>query len=144
LYTIVNGMRLTLSVVAPLSVLSNWEKQVVDHCTTGSLSICVYYNTNRSMSAAQLAKFDVVITTYQTVAGEYADGTRDGPLKKKKKTERTLFDMQWKVSLVRLATTMLSPKICRGLSLTRDIQFATPRQRWQRPFLACMRKGAGS
>ncbi|KAG5635503.1 hypothetical protein H0H81_011022 [Sphagnurus paluster] len=84
-------------IVAPLSVLSNWEKQVIDHCTAGSLSMCTYYNTTRSTSASELAKFDVVITTYQTVAGEHPDGARDGPVKKKKKTERSLFDMQWKV-----------------------------------------------
>ncbi|GLB37536.1 putative HIRAN [Lyophyllum shimeji] len=83
-------------IVAPLSVLSNWEKQVIDHCTPGALSHCVYYNANRSMNAEQLAKFDVVITTYQTVAGEYADSARDGPVKKKKRAERTLFDVQWK------------------------------------------------
>jgi len=98
------------SIVAPLSVLSNWEKQIIDHCTTGALSVCVYYNTNRSLSAAQLAKFDVVITTYQTVAGEYADEARDGPVKKKKKTERTLFDVQWKARLHRASALMRSSR----------------------------------
>lgn len=83
--------------VAPLSVLSNWEKQIEDHCTPGSLSLYTYYGTNRSMSPNELAKFDVVITTYQTVTGEFPDVTKDQPVKKKKKTENTLFSVQWKV-----------------------------------------------
>jgi SWI/SNF-related matrix-associated actin-dependent regulator of chromatin subfamily A3 len=84
--------------VAPLSVLSNWEKQVEDHCVSGSLSVCMYYGTTRSMGADALRKFDVVITTYQTVAGEHFDTSVGAPNKKKKRIERTLFDVEWKVS----------------------------------------------
>src|SRR6266568_3925723 len=61
--------------VAPLSVLSNWEKQLEDHCAPGALTSCVYYGNNRGLSAAELQKYDVVITTYQTVAGEHNDSS---------------------------------------------------------------------
>lgn len=84
--------------MSPLSVLSNWEKQIEDHCTTGSLSVCMYYGTTRSMDAEALRKFDVVITTYQTVATEHSDNSSGAPSKKKKKVERTLFDIEWKVN----------------------------------------------
>ena len=78
--------------VAPLSVLSNWEKQLVDHCIPGTLTSCVYYGANRGLSA------DVVITTYQTVAGEFDDGSGTNvPARKKKKIEKVLFDVPWKV-----------------------------------------------
>lgn len=85
--------------VAPLSVLSNWDKQIKDHCTPGTLSTCVYYDTNRSMSSAELQKFDVVITTYQIVVGEHADAANTVvPSKKKKKLDRSLFEVNWKVN----------------------------------------------
>jgi SWI/SNF-related matrix-associated actin-dependent regulator of chromatin subfamily A3 len=89
----------------PLSVLSNWEEQIKEHCTAGTLSSCVYYGANRSMSPKELQKFDVVITTYQTVVGEHVDSgaVKDGlagPSKKKKKGERNLFEVQWKVGFL--------------------------------------------
>jgi len=51
--------------VVPLSVMSNWEKQIDDHCVSGVLSSCVYYGATRSMTPQELMKHDVVITTYQ-------------------------------------------------------------------------------
>ncbi|KAF9012434.1 SNF2 family N-terminal domain-containing protein [Cyathus striatus] len=84
-------------IVAPLSVLSNWEKQIQDHCNSSSLLFCVYYGNNRK-SAAELQKYDVVITTYQTVTSEHADSVSgsDGPSRKKKKAEKNLYDVRWK------------------------------------------------
>jgi SWI/SNF-related matrix-associated actin-dependent regulator of chromatin subfamily A3 len=51
--------------VVPLSVISNWEKQVEEHCVRGVLSSCVYYGATRSMSPQELMQYDIVITTYQ-------------------------------------------------------------------------------
>jgi SWI/SNF-related matrix-associated actin-dependent regulator of chromatin subfamily A3 len=87
--------------VAPVSILSNWEKQISDHCVPGKVSTYLYYGNNRSISAEDLQRYDIVITTYQTIAGEHAQAegsTGAGPSKKKKKVERTLFDVAWKVS----------------------------------------------
>lgn len=91
--------QLILCTVVPLSILSNWEKQITDHCVLGTLSSCVYYGSGRGLSAAELQKYDVVITTYQTVSGEYdeASDTGSGPSKKKKKGEKNLFEVTWKV-----------------------------------------------
>jgi SWI/SNF-related matrix-associated actin-dependent regulator of chromatin subfamily A3 len=53
------------------------------------------------MTSKQLSQYDVVITTYQTVTGESDVSSAmvgDGPSKKKKKVERALFDVKWKVS----------------------------------------------
>lgn len=91
--------------VVPLSVLSNWEKQIQDHCVPGALTYCVYYGSTRSMSAQDLQKYDVVITTYQTVAGEHenfqtnAPGASEskGPSRKRKKLDSSLFGVHWKV-----------------------------------------------
>jgi len=91
--------------VVPLSVLSNWEKQIADHCVPGSVSSCVYYGTNRAMSAADLQKYDIVITTYQTVTGEYEEG--GGGKTKKKKSDRALFEVAWKVFTPLCASILL-------------------------------------
>jgi len=91
---------LVIRLVAPLSVLSNWEKQIDDHCEKHALSYFVYYGSKRDIDPKELQKFDVVITTYQTVAGEYEAADSAGPSKKKKKIERSLFEIQWKVSYI--------------------------------------------
>ena len=52
------------------------------------------------MTPEQLKQYDVVITTYQTVAKEHGDlgkNGSNGPTQKKQKTEKGLFDMRWKV-----------------------------------------------
>jgi SWI/SNF-related matrix-associated actin-dependent regulator of chromatin subfamily A3 len=54
------------------------------------------------LSAAELQKWDVVITTYQTVAGEHSDSSAGAEgVGKKKKTEKNLFDVKWKVCVAR-------------------------------------------
>lgn len=99
-----------LTTVVPLSVISNWEKQIDEHCVRGALSVCVYYGANRNMTPQQLMTRDVVITTYQVVSGD-ADfstitqngGEGEGPAKKKKKYGKGLFDVKWKVRTIRRA-----------------------------------------
>lgn len=83
--------------VAPLSILSNWEKQIEDHCVTGTLSTCTYYGNNRNMTAQDLQKYDIVITTYQNVTGEHGNLNSESGGKKKRKIEQALFDVNWKV-----------------------------------------------
>ncbi|CDO69292.1 hypothetical protein BN946_scf184976.g11 [Trametes cinnabarina] len=86
-------------IVVPLSVMSNWEKQIKDHVKSGALTYCVYYGKNRSLSPAELKSFDVVVTTYQTVAIEHdlaSANKAEAPTAKKQKTDKGLFDVPWK------------------------------------------------
>ena len=83
--------------------MSNWEKQIEDHVQPGALTSCVYYGKSRSMTPAELKKYDVVITTYQTVTQEH-DLSLHGkggatPAAKKQKTDKGLFDVHWKVGI---------------------------------------------
>jgi SNF2 family DNA or RNA helicase len=66
-------------IVCPTSVLSNWTEQINTHVVPGKLSSYVYHGPGRITDVEKLAKFDVVFTTYGTVASEFADS-----LKKKK------------------------------------------------------------
>lgn len=73
-------------IICPTSVLSNWTEQINTHVISGKLSSYVYHGANRITDVEQLAKFDVVFTTYGTVASEFADS-----LKKK----RALASLNW-------------------------------------------------
>lgn len=87
---------LKLVSVVPLSVLSNWEKQVRDHCVPDTLSYAVYYGATRDMSATELQNYDVVVTTYQTVVGDHGN-SEETASKKRKKDTGSLFGVPWKV-----------------------------------------------
>jgi len=67
-----------------------------DHCMPGTLSYAVYYGATRDMSAEELQKYDVVVTTYQTVVGDH-NGSEEASGKKRKKDQGSLFGVSWKV-----------------------------------------------
>ncbi|KAF2732762.1 hypothetical protein EJ04DRAFT_513708 [Polyplosphaeria fusca] len=55
--------------VCPLSTRYNWEQQVKEHFRPGTLKYCVYHGPNRgSLTVEKLMDYDLVITTYETVA----------------------------------------------------------------------------
>ncbi|KAG2055432.1 hypothetical protein BDR06DRAFT_911542 [Suillus hirtellus] len=122
-------------IVAPLSVISNWEKQIEEHCVRGAISCCTYYGATRDMTPQQLSQYDVVITTYQTVTGESdvsATAVGHGPSKKKKKVERALFDVKWKRVILDEGHTIRNPKtkmakaVCRLTAQRRWVLSGTP------------------
>lgn len=46
-------------IVCPLSVLSNWQKQIQDHVVNGGLTCYTYHGENKGVTAATLASYDV-------------------------------------------------------------------------------------
>ncbi|KAF8318099.1 hypothetical protein DL93DRAFT_2054681, partial [Clavulina sp. PMI_390] len=80
-------------IVAPVSVLRTWDLQVKEHCAPGLLRVYTYHDKSRDIAASQLQKYDIVITSYSTVAGEY---TAEGQVKKKR-GGNALFGLKWKV-----------------------------------------------
>ncbi|KAG1752940.1 SNF2 family N-terminal domain-containing protein [Suillus lakei] len=116
-------------IVVPLSVMSNWEKQIEEHCVRGAMSSCTYYGATRDMTHQQLSQYDVVITTYQTVAGEAdvsASMIGDGPSKKKKKVEKALFNVKWKRVILDEGHTIRNPKT----KMTRAVCNLKAQRRW--------------
>lgn len=82
--------------VVPLSVLSNWEKQIHDHCAPRALSCFAYYGTNRNILSSELTTYDIVLTTYQTVMNQFVPEKRSAK-RAKVDLEKSLFDIRWKV-----------------------------------------------
>ncbi|CAE6341818.1 unnamed protein product [Rhizoctonia solani] len=104
-------------IVCPLSVLSNWETQIDDHCNPGALACYTYYGNNRNVDPEILKDYDIVLTTYQTVSSDF---DRAGGLKtteelmteslEDKKRSKGLFAIQWKRVVLDEAHQIRNPK----------------------------------
>nr|KAK5448698.1 hypothetical protein LTR18_001786 [Exophiala xenobiotica] len=60
-------------VVAPLALIKQWEGEMKDRIEKDhALNICVHHGPGRTKNYKDLRKYDVVITTYQTLSSEHA------------------------------------------------------------------------
>lgn len=85
-------------VVAPVSVIQNWEKQISEHVVPGKLSYYVYYGRARQgVSANDLQKHDIVITTYHSISREHQKSLEVGGTKA---VESLLLRFAWKASII--------------------------------------------
>ncbi|KAI0779816.1 SNF2 family N-terminal domain-containing protein [Fomes fomentarius] len=113
-------------IVVPLSVMSNWEKQIEDHISPGALTSCVYYGKTRSMTPAELKRYDIVITTYQTVTQEHEVGKGGAPPAKKQKMDKGLFDVGWKRVILDEGHNIRNPKT----KMAKAVCALTAQRRW--------------
>lgn len=59
-------------VVAPLALIRQWEAEIKEKVTEAHcLSVCVHHGPNRTKRYQDLAKYDVVITTYQILVSDH-------------------------------------------------------------------------
>ncbi|RKF54362.1 DNA repair protein RAD5A [Golovinomyces cichoracearum] len=79
----------TTLLVSPLSTISNWEDQIKQHIKKGSLSYYIYHGSNRLRDPRKLAQYDLVITTYGSVASEFNHRS------KKKAGSHPLEEINW-------------------------------------------------
>jgi SWI/SNF-related matrix-associated actin-dependent regulator of chromatin subfamily A3 len=83
-------------IMAPLSVMSNWSSQVEKHVDPDHLpKILIYHGaTKADLNGSDFAKYDIVITTYQTMALElFPYGARQ-PIKTP--AAKGLFSTSWR------------------------------------------------
>ncbi|PWN27706.1 hypothetical protein BDZ90DRAFT_232111 [Jaminaea rosea] len=60
-------------IVAPLTIVANWEEQIKEHWAKKSRpSVYIYHGSNRSSDPKMIANHDVVLTTYSTLASEFS------------------------------------------------------------------------
>lgn len=58
--------------VCPPSLMEQWAREVSSKCERGVLCSYTYHGVeNKQITEGQLTKYDVVITTYNTVTMEY-------------------------------------------------------------------------
>ncbi|KAH9942327.1 SNF2 family N-terminal domain-containing protein [Epithele typhae] len=115
-------------IVVPLSVMSNWEKQIEDHCQPGVLTSCVYYGKTRDMAPEELNRYEVVITTYQTVVQDHemALASATSHAKKKMKANKGLFDLAWKRIILDEGHNIRNPKT----KMAKAVCALTAQRRW--------------
>ncbi|TLD30553.1 hypothetical protein PspLS_02819 [Pyricularia sp. CBS 133598] len=66
-------------IVAPMTVMSNWSKQIENHVYEDERpSVCIHHGSSRSKDPEELESYGVVITTYGTMTSE----RHNGPLSK--------------------------------------------------------------
>ena len=71
--------------VAPMSTIQNWEEQISAHIAPGTLSVYVYHGPKRTADHHEIAKHDIVITSYGTLMSEFS----------KAGTKKPIFNCQW-------------------------------------------------
>ena len=57
-------------IIVPLTLLSQWEEEIITHSVPNTFKLCLYYGDVRPND---LFKYDIVITTYGIVSSEYAN-----------------------------------------------------------------------
>ena len=58
-------------IVCPLSMLDQWMEEIRTRVTPRHLRVTVYYGSQRTKDPTWLENFDIVLTTYGTLAAEY-------------------------------------------------------------------------
>lgn len=118
----------TTLLVSPLSTIANWEDQIKQHIEPGTLKYYIYHGPNRIKDINKLAEFDLVITTYGSVASEF------GHRGKQKAGTYPLEEMNWfrivldEAHMIREQSTQQSKAICRLQASRRWAVTGTPVQ----------------
>jgi SNF2 family DNA or RNA helicase len=118
----------TTLLVSPLSTIANWEEQISQHVKPGTLKYHIYHGANRIKDFKKLAEFDLVITTYGSVASEYNKRA------KRKGGDAPLEEINWfrivldEAHMIREQSTLQSKAICRLQAQRRWAVTGTPVQ----------------
>ena len=98
-------------IVSPLSVMSNWSHQAQTHIRSeNGLKVLIYHSANRKdQKPDDFSQYDIVVTTYQTMAQEYMPGganTKPKPVPRKS----GLFSLEWRRIVLDEGHSIRSPK----------------------------------
>ena len=115
--TILTGGSGTTLIIAPVSVMSNWVQQIDRHVTKESaLRVSTYHGSGRKkMTHRDFAEYDIIITTYGTLASEYGPA-KATPLPIPRKDG--LFSMNWARVVLDEGHTIRNPKTRNAVAAT--------------------------
>ncbi|KAI9736111.1 MAG: hypothetical protein M1818_006287 [Claussenomyces sp. TS43310] len=117
----------TTLLVSPLSTITNWEEQIGQHIAPGTLKYHIYHGSSRIKDVNRLADFDLVITTYGSVASEFNK-------RSKRAGDFPLEEINWfrivldEAHMIREQSTLQSKAICRLQAQRRWAVTGTPVQ----------------
>ncbi|KAI9283424.1 SNF2 family N-terminal domain-containing protein [Sporodiniella umbellata] len=92
-----SGEKAKTLIITPLALIQQWADEIKSKTEQGLLKVLVHHGQNRTKNVSTFYKYDVVITTYQVVAGDMPSD-----LEKKKNQEAVvderygpLFQLKW-------------------------------------------------
>ena len=97
--------------VCPLSTVANWEDQIASHIKPKTLKYYIYHGGSRLSDIGELAKYDIIITTYSIVSSEFMGRGRRKDINPLLQTNffRIVLD---EAHMIREQTTRQSQAIC--------------------------------
>ena len=108
----------TTLIIAPVGVMSNWSEQIAQHIKSEhALRVLVYHGSGKKpMSAEVIGEYDVVITSYGTLAGEYyLRGKKDPPAVPR---PQGLFSIEWRRVILDEGHIIRNPRTKSSLAAT--------------------------
>lgn len=105
-------------IIAPVGVMSNWSGQIAQHVKADhALRVLVYHGSGKKpMVAEDFGDFDVVITSYGTLATEYCPrGQKDPPSVPR---PQGLFSMNWRRVILDEGHIIRNPQTKSSLAAT--------------------------
>ena len=105
------GRKSTL-IVCPIGLMSNWSGQIAQHDhEQHALSEHVYHGTGKKhMGPAELTAFDVVITSYGTLASEYFSSSKKSKEAAPVPRQNGIFSVDWRRVILDEGHTIRNPQ----------------------------------
>ncbi|KAJ5165354.1 Zinc finger RING-type [Penicillium coprophilum] len=92
----------TTLIVAPVGVMSNWRNQIQDHAHKETAPSVLIYHGSGKKEAANLGKYDVVITSYGALALDFNPNSKKAPAK-------GIFSLHWRRVVLDEGHTIRNP-----------------------------------
>ncbi|KAJ5398775.1 hypothetical protein N7465_009264 [Penicillium sp. CMV-2018d] len=96
------GSSKTTLIIAPVGVMSNWRNQIQDHAHRETAPSVLIYHGSGKKEAANLAKYDVVITSYGALALDFNPNANKPPVK-------GIFSLHWRRVVLDEGHTIRNP-----------------------------------
>ncbi|KFB46798.1 AGAP011966-PA-like protein [Anopheles sinensis] len=123
-------------IVCPASLMRQWEAEITNRVKRNSLAVSVHHGTQRETKPRYLAKYDVVITTYNIVSRENKDESRAGGGVFGVSWERIILD---EAHVIRNHKSVMSEACCALKGRCRWVLTGTPIQNKEMDVYALMK-----